>query len=253
MKKMVNGRTKRPVLSILILISMLLLWGCNGDEKTVDPQGEEPATAVESPGSTETEKEQPPQEGLSDEELADLFEKGKELDEFYYEMKVSGLGDEDGVTKMYMKEGLMRIESEILGKSFMMIYSEDAFYTLDPESRTAIKISLGDEASEEREVITMDDIIKNFDDEHMTYVGKETVNGISCHVVESKERNSENQVKIWLHEEYGMPMRVESTTGSGKTHVMEVTDFNTDPLSEDLFKLPEGYKIIDLNNLIPTP
>lgn len=253
MKKMVNGRTKGPVLSILILISMLLLWGCNGDEKTVDPQGEEPATSVESPGSTETEKEQPAEEGLSDEELADLFEKGKELDEFYYEMKVSGLGDEDGVTKMYMKEGLMRIESEILGKSFMMIYSEDAFYTLDPESRTAIKISLGDEASEEREVITMDDIIKNFDDEHMTYVGKETVNGISCHVVESKERNSENQVKIWLHEEYGMPMRVESTTGSGKIHVMEVTDFNTDPLSEDLFKLPEGYKIIDLKNLIPTP
>ncbi len=252
-------RKKRPLLGIFLMMSVFLLWGCGGNESVEEPQGEEPSP-VETPGAQEPESEEPEQEeeeseekeGLNEEELADLFAKGKELDEFYYEMKVSGLGEDDGLTRMYMKEGLMRIESEVMGQSFMMIYSEDAFYTLDPQSKTAIKMPIGDEGNEDREVVTMDDFAENLDDENMNYVGKETVNGISCLVVETKEQNSDNQVKMWLHEEYGIPMKIE-TSGSDNVHVMEVTDFKTDSLSDDLFKLPEGYQIIDLDNLIPTP
>lgn len=257
MKRTLDGRKKQSKLAILILISMLLVWGCGGNDKAEEPQGEEPSTVVETPGSQEAESEKPEEieesEGLTEEELDDLFAKGKELDEFYYEMKVSGLGEDDGRTRMYMKDGMMRIESEIMGKSLMMIYGEDAFYTLDPQSKTAIKMPIGEEGNKEREVVTMDDFIENFDDENMTYVGKETVNGISCHVVESKEQDSDNQVKMWLHEEYGIPMKIEGTAGTDNVHVMEVTDFKTGNLSEDLFELPEGYKIIDLENLIPTP
>ena len=255
--KSIKNSKKQPLLGILLLISVLLFWGCSGNDNVEEPQGEEPAP-VETPGSQESEEpeqeeEEGEEQGLSGEELSDLFAKGKELDEFYYEMKVSGLGEDDGLTRMYMKEGLMRIESEILGQSFMMIYSEDAFYTLDPQSKTAIKMPIGDEGNEDREVVTMDDFVEDLDDENMVYVGKETINGISCHVVESKEQSSENQVKMWLHEEYGIPMKIETTTGSDNVHVMEVTDFKTDSLSDDLFELPEGYQIIDLENLIPTP
>ena len=258
MKKQ-NRNDKNKIFIVLLLMSVFFLWGCGGNDNVEEPQGEGPAP-VETPVSQEPESEEPEQEEvesegseeLTEEELANLFAKGKELDEFYYEMKVTGLGDEDGITKMYMKEGLMRIESEVMGQSFMMIYSEDAFYTLDPQSKTAIKMPIGEEGNEDREVVTMDDFIEDLDDENMVYVGKETINGISCHVVESKEQNSDNQVKMWLHEEYGIPMKIETTSGSD-THVMEVTDFKTDSLSSDLFELPEGYQIIDLENLIPTP
>lgn len=259
MKKQNSKNKKRTLLGILLLMSAFFLWSCGGNDPVDEPQGEGPAP-VETPGSQEQEAEKPEQgetvdndEVLTAEELSDLFAKGKDLNEFYYEMKVSGLGEEDGLTRMYMKDGLMRVESEIMGQNFMMIYSEDAFYTLDPQSKTAMKMPMGAEGNEDREAITMDDFIDDLDDENMTYIGKETVNGISCHIVESREQNSDSQVKMWLHEEYGIPMRIETTTGNDNVHVMEVTDFKTDSISDDLFVLPDGYKIIDLENLIPKP
>lgn len=256
MKRTVNGRTKPSVVGMLFLLTMLFLWGCGGNDAIEEPKSEVPSP-VETPVSQEGEEpEQEEEQGetvLSQEELRELFVKGKNLDEFYYEMKVSGLGEDDGTTRMYMKEGLMRIESEIMGQGFMMIYSEDAFFTLDPQSKTAIKMPMDQVDNEDREVVTMEDMVDDLDGENMTYLGKETVNGISCHVVESREQSSGNQMKMWLHEEYGMPMKIESKSGTDEIYVMEVTDFKTGNLSDDLFELPEGYEIIDLENLIPVP
>jgi outer membrane lipoprotein-sorting protein len=259
MKRRVKARKKWIILSILMLISLLLVWGCGGNGDADEPETEQPSQGEETPDTPDAEEpeqeeegeEQGDQEGLSDEELADLFENGKDMDEFFYEMNVSGMGEEDTTTGIYIKGKLMRIEGEAMGQRFMMIYNEDAFYTLDPQSKTAIKMPMGMEDEEDRDTPTLDDFTQDVDENSMNYVGKETINGVSCHVVESKNLNSDYQVKMWLHEEYGFPMRVESKMENDEIYISEVTDFQVGNISDDLFEIPEDYEVVDLGSMIP--
>ena len=263
MKMIKTGRRKNKwiVIGVLLLISVLLFWGCGGSGDAEEPQGEQPAQGEEvtpepeeeTPVEEPEEAEEPEAENeISEEELSDLFTGGREMDEFYYEMKVTGMGEEDYTTKMYMKSGLMRMESEIMGQSAIMIYTEDAFYTLDPQTMTAIKMPTEMNEEEERDVPTLEDFTADVDESSMNYLGKETINGITCHVVESREIASDYQVKMWLHEEYGFPMRVETRMENDEVYVSEVTDFKVGDLSDDLFEVPEGYQIVDLDSMIPT-
>lgn len=256
MKRRVRTRKKWTILSILMLTTMLLVWGCGGNGDVEEPQGEEPSQGEETPAAPDVEgpeEEEEPEEpeGLSDEELADLFANGKDMDEFFYEMNVSGFGEEDSTTGIYIKGKLMRIEGEAMGQRFMMIYNEDAFYTMDPQSKTAIKMPLGMEDEEDRETPTLDDFTDDVDKSNMNYLGKETINGVSCHVVASKDLNTDYEVKMWLHEEYGFPMRVETRMDDDEIYVSEVTDFQVGNISDDLFEIPEDYEVVDLGSLIP--
>ncbi len=260
MKRRMKARKKWTILSILMLITLLLVWGCGGNGDAQEPQTEEPSQGEETPAAPEEEPEQEEEEeeeaeeveGLSDEELGDLFENGKGMDEFFYEMKVSGMGEEDSTTGIYIKGKLMRMEGEAMGQRFMMIYDEDAFYTLDPQSKTAIKMPLGMEDEEDSDTPTLDDFTDDVDKSNMNYLGKETINGVSCHVVESKDLNNDYEVKMWLHEEYGFPMRVESKMENDKIYISEVTDFQVGNISDDLFEIPEDYEVVDIGSLIPT-
>ena len=88
----------------------------------------------------------------------------------------------------------------------------------------------------------MGDFTNDVDETDMTYVGKEMLNGVSCHVVESTKLEEGYHVKMWLHEEYGFPMKMESYNKDGsEAFVMEVTDFKVGDLSDALFEVPEDY------------
>lgn len=259
MKRRVKAMNKLTILSVLMLITMLLVWGCGGNGDVEEPETEQPSQGEETPAEPdveepeqEEESEEPEeQEGLSDEELADLFTNGKDMDEFFYEMNVSGMGEEDSTTGIYIKGKLMRVESEAMGQRFMMIYNEEAFYTFDPQSKTAMKMPLGMGNEEEGETPTLDDFTDDVDKSNMNYVGKETINGVSCHVVESKDLNTGYEVKMWLHEEYGFPMRIETKMEDDEVFISEVTDFQVGNISDDLFEIPEDYEVVDLGGMIP--
>jgi len=260
MKRRVKSRKKWTILSVLMLITLLLVFGCGGNGDADEPETEQPSQGEETPATPdveepeqeeEAEEQEEEQEGLSDEELGDLFENGKEMDEFFYEMNVSGMGDEDSTTGIYIKGKLMRIEGEAMGQRFMMIYDDETFYTLDPQSKTAIKMPMGMEDEEDRDTPTLDDFTQDVDKSNMNYVGKETINGISCHVVESKDLNNDYEVKMWLHEEYGFPMRIESKMENDEIYISEVTDFQVGNISDDLFEIPEDYEIVDLGSMMP--
>lgn len=99
----------------------------------------------------------------------------------------------------------------------------------------------------------MDDFISDVDEIDMNYVGKETYKGVSCIVVESTKLEEGCHVKMWLHEEYGFPMKMESHNKDGsEAFVMEVTDFKVGDLSDALCEVPEGYETVDMGNPIPT-
>lgn len=243
----------------VLMVSMLfaLFVGCSSKEDPSvpgeTPPAEEGEQEEEKPEETPGEEKPAEENTLSKEELKDLFGSGKDMAEVYYEMQVTGMGSENTISRMYMKGTKMRAESEVMGQTFVMIHGEDALYILDASSKTAMKMPLGEDSEGEQDTFTMDDFTSDVDETDMTYVGKETLNGVSCYVVESTKLEEGYHVKMWLHEEYGFPMKMESHNKDGsEAFVMEVTDFKVGDLSDALFEVPEGYEIVDMGNLIPT-
>ncbi len=258
MKRNVKYSGKWTILSVLMLSTLLLVWGCGGNGDVKEPEGEVPSQGEETPGSPEVQEPEEPEEpeeseemeGLTDEDLAKLFTSGKVMDELFYVMKSSNMGEEESIISMYIKGDLMRMESENMGESFIAINAEDGFYTLEPQTKTAMKIPKGME-DEDEETPTLDDFTDDVDEDSMIYLGKESILGVSCHVVESRDLESNYQIKMWLHEEYGFPMRVETIMDNDEMYVSEVIEFKVGNVSDDMFKIPDDYQILDLGNLIP--
>lgn len=244
-------RYPRWMMAALMVMVMAALAGCSAKEDPEVPVETPPETQSE-PEENSPEEEEPEEDTLTKEELKDLFGKGKGLTELYYEMKVSGMGQENNLSRMYLKGGKMRAESEVMGQTFVMIHGEDALYILDASSKTAMKMPLGEDVEGDQDVFSMEDFTGDVDDTSMTYVGKETLNGVPCRVVESKNLQEGYEVKMWLHEEYGFPMKMESKKQDGtEAFRMEVTEFQIGDVSDDLFEVPEDYEIVDMGSLIP--
>ena len=243
----------------VLMVSLLfaLFVGCSSKEEpetpVETPPAEEGEEEEEKPEETPGEEKPSEENTLSEEELKDLFGSGKDMAEIYYEMNVTGMDSENTISRMYLKGSKMRAESEVMGQTFVMIHGEDALYILDDSTKTAMKMPLGENVEGEQDTFTMDDFTSDVDETDMTYVGKEMLNGVSCHVVESTKLEEGYHVKMWLHEEYGFPMKMESYNKDGsEAFVMEVTDFKVGDLSDALFEVPEDYEIVDMGNLIPT-
>jgi hypothetical protein len=72
--------------------------------------------------------------------------------------------------------------------------------------------------------------------------GEESVNGVPCRkiilVMEGQEIMS-----IWESEKYGFPMRVQSPGGDGR--LAELKNVREEPVSDGLFRIPEGYTLYE--------
>ncbi len=237
----------------LLLITTLLLWGCGGGEGTPEPdESEEPMETVEPAAEPEPEETPAAEEGqeMSETELAQLFGSGQAMDEVYYEMTMSGLEVDGATTRIWMKGGHMRSESEMEGQLFIMIYDDEAVYTLDPQSKTAMRIAADMGMDETMEPYTSDDFTGDVDDQNLEYLGRENVNGIPCHVVQSIDTESGQGVKMWLHEDHGFPMRVESlATNPDEQYTMEVTEFEVGNVADSQFDIPSDYQVIDMGEM----
>lgn len=254
----------RRILPLMLLLGVFLITGCGGPSAPEAPGVETPSpesvATPETPMAPETPEMETPEtetpDELTEEELRRLFGSGRSLEELYYEMVVSGSGMEQATTRIHMKGERMRMEGEAMGQRFIMIHLEDAFYTLDPSTKTGMKMPRTMEAEDdddEEESFTLDSITEGVDASTLRYVGKETVRGVSCHIVESREIETGHRVRMWLHESYGFPMKTETLADNGEVQLlMEVTEFEVGDVAEALFTIPEDYQILDLGSLIPS-
>jgi len=244
---------KRTWMISLLLIATMFLWGCGGGDAPPEPAESEAPEAVEEPvAEPETEESPATEEGqeISDTELAQLFGSGQAMDEMYYEMTMTGLEVDGGKTRIWLKGGRMRSETEMGGQLFIMIYDDEAVYTLDTQSKMAMKISADMGMDETMDPYTADDFTGDVDGQNLQYLGRESVNGVPCHVVQSVDTESGHGVKMWLHEDYGFPMRVESlSTNPDEQYTMEVTAFEVGNVADSQFDIPSDYQIIDMGEM----
>lgn len=255
----------RRILPLMLLLGVFLITGCGGpsapDAPGVETPSPESVDTPETPMAPETPETETPEtetpDELTEEELRRLFGSGRSLEELYYEMVVSGRDMQSATTRIHMKGERMRMEGEAMGQSFIMIYGEDAFYTLDPSTKTGMKMprtmEADDDDDEEGEIFTLDSFTEGVDASTLRYVGKETVRGVPCHIVESREIETGHRVRMWLHETYGFPMKTETVADNGEVQLlMEVMEFVVGNVAEELFAIPDDYQILDLGSLIPS-
>ena len=198
---------------IIVLIAMIALAGCGGSEP-------------------------PPEDDPPEEDVADLFEKGREIEELYYEITMEGSGvQSEG--KVWLKKNKLKMEMTVAGQTNITIIDGEAetAYMYMPEENMAVKLPFT--STEEDFTETPADFL-NYD-ESLVNMGETVIlNGVECQKVTVQD---EYPVTMWIHKQYGIPVRVEVDLGE-ETMTWEYRNISTAPIPDEVFALPEGVTII---------
>jgi len=176
---------------------------------------------------------------------ADLFAKGMNVDGFSYDYVVTMPTGEKLTHKMWVKGGNMRSEMEnpAGGEPILSIINMDEgmVYIYQPEANYAMQMPI-----DESDVDTTSpkDYFNESDPEGLLFTSRETFDNKECLVYETNYEGGKG--KIWIWEEAGMPLRVETTSGT-ETIVVEFLNFNIGDVDDSMFELPSGAQIMDMS------
>ncbi|WP_145091145.1 hypothetical protein [Sporomusa sp. KB1] len=79
-----------------------------------------------------------------------------------------------------------------------------------------------------------------------------TYDGVKCKVLLTQdEGEGKSQTKLWVREDYGIPLRVEVTEANGsKNMVMEYKNLKVGAQPAAAFQLPEGVEVMDMGEMM---
>ncbi len=89
------------------------------------------------------------------------------------------------------------------------------------------------------------DYYDDIDTTSVKIVGTETIAGYKCKVMTLTNAEGELETKMWVAEENGVPLRIESYEEQG-TSIIEYKSLKIGSVSDDEFKLPENVIIMDM-------
>lgn len=210
---------------LLVFLASIILTGC-GTTKTT---------------TTETPKE------TAQETLADLFAKGQNVEGISYEYVLSVNGTQTFNGKISIQENKMRMESTVEGQKMIMIADGQSYFSYNPDQKTAFKVS----ADQTNQTKTPAEYLKEASTETDKFKTLETTDyeGVKCRVISLEGANGQEQMKMWIREDYGIPVRVETVAADGSKTVIEYKNLKIGTLPEDTFKLPADVQVTDMNDL----
>ncbi len=215
-------------LAIALLAFSLVFAGCGGGKDAAKGPAPAPAPAKE-------------------ESIADLFAKGKNVPGMSYdfvmtmkEMKMEG--------KMWISGKKMRTDMTVATQKTVTITDGDAnvAYMYNPDQKSALKVAM-DQAKGGQ---SPDSYTPAADAPKYKIAGTETIDGVKCKVLVKQEPNTKSEHKMWVREDYGLPMRVEIIEGGNKVMVTEYKNMKIGAVPPETFKLPEGTKITDMSDMM---
>jgi outer membrane lipoprotein-sorting protein len=226
---------KRFILLALVLVLICFSFtGCGGSKKETQNK------PTESPAINKTTEK---------ESAANLLGKGKEVKGMSYDYSLD-LPDSKMMTgKVWMQGQKMKTEGTVEGKKIITIYDGDTntVYTYYPDQNMAMKMS-APESGEKAPTPT--DYTRNADPNKIKTLETTMYNGVKCKVMLIEGKEGKEQVKMWVREDYGIPVRVEATVPDGSKTVMEYKNLKVGPQSPGVFELPAGVKITDVNEMM---
>ncbi len=220
------SKVLRISLCLLLLWLAVMMSGCGSSKETSAPAGDKASSG---------EKE------VSAEELV---AKGKAVKgmSFEYQMKIPG-GEGDLTVKTWMKGKNIRTEMKNPsgeGNVISIVNAEKGvayYYQSDQKMATKVDIS-----QMKQDPNTPRDPMKDLDPVKMNSLGKETVDGKECIVYEVSGQDNSSS-KVWIWEEYGIPIKFEMVSNGQKT-VMEYKNMQVGDIPDSMFELPAGVKIM---------
>lgn len=225
---------KNLVVAILLLFVMnLLVAGCG--KKASETSIPAPKEAAQTSSTS------------SDTSAQGLITKGMAVSNISYDSEISVPEGNKVSMKAWIKGKKMRTEmpnTEGSGSIVSIIDSEQGvLYMYQPEQKMATKmsISMSQQDSSPSPKETMESLKPN----EMKYISKDTVDGKKCLVYEFQAGNKETS-KVWLWEDYGVPLKIEATT-DGKKSVMEYHNVKLDEIPASMFEIPADTKIVEFN------
>ncbi|MGE5405266.1 MAG: hypothetical protein ACM3PP_10045 [Candidatus Saccharibacteria bacterium] len=220
------------LLLVLLVVSSIGLVGCGKAKDSSKPADK--SSSVTSSSATSN----------IDPEIAALMEVGKKSAEkgVYYEsvMKAKGMNT---TTKMWQQGKKMRSESEFAGMKVAMIVNPDKnlFVSYMPGLGTAT--SLDSNAKKAMTQNTADQWTTQGSNVYKI-TGSETMNGVSCKVMEGKPAGMDN-VKVWIAADTGMPIKMEAEV-YGDPMTMDFKNYKFGPQPDSVFELPAGVKVTEM-------
>ncbi len=255
-----------------MIVAALLLTGCGGGEQSpakepdapaVAEKGETPAVEPESPApeeevpavepeaatpegetpAAEQETTSQPASSPVDKDLLELFKKADEIDQLYCDFILSVDGEEIyGKTwkKGSMVKNEMDFDGAIMISIFDLVAGEGYSYNPDEKMGILAKFDLESNGDIQDPTSYQKDVVSG----NYRVEGTETRDGHKCKVVVLLDDQGAEESRLWISEQYGIPVRVEGTTEAGFL-VLEYKNLNTGPISDDVFKVPEDVEIFD--------
>jgi len=215
------------VLPLLLVFMLLLIAGCASKDK---PPGTDPGSTP----ATQQEK--------GETSLADIFAKNKDIKGMSFEMKTTmpeGIAME---SKMWFKGENLRMETNMPEAGGNVVYiankTDKAMYMYQPDQNIATKLPY-----KEEQFSGPQDKAQDVDASKAKYVGKDKIDGKTCLVYELTVEGAKE--KIWVWEEYGLPLRME-TEADGQKTIIEYSNVKIGDVDDKMFELPAGAQVIDM-------
>jgi outer membrane lipoprotein-sorting protein len=220
---------------IFVFLTGAILTGCGG---TAQKAAETPSAQAPAENTQET--------------LSDLFSKGQNIEGLSYDYIVTLDGKESYNGKINIQRKKMRSESTVEGQKTITIVDGDSILSYNSEQNIAYKIT----ADMTDQVKTPAEYINDASAQTEKYQTLETAvyDGVKCRVISVTGADGQEQTKMWVREDYGIPLRVETKGADGSIIVIEYKNMKIGSLPDDIFKLPAGVKVMDMNeitNMLP--
>jgi len=227
------------LLFLFFIVSCLTLTGCGGSKKEDSSQ---PASSNQQ--TTNKENTQ----AAKDEPLSSLFTRGKKVEgvSFDYSMTSKDLVVNG---KMWIEGEKFKTESTVEGKKVVSILNDNTSYLYYPDENTAMKVVLDKQNKQSENPF---DYSKDIDTAPDKYKVLETTvyEGVKCKVVAVTSADGKDNLKMWVREDYGIPIRVEATEAGGGKVVIEYKNMKVGKQPADTFQLPPGVAVTDTSQML---
>ncbi len=125
----------------------------------------------------------------------------------------------------------------------LMITKGKELFIINPNEKTGFKMSTEANAG----VNPAGDVKpeENMDKDSLKIVGKEDVNGEPCYVVATRNVVEGYDMKMWVHQKYGIMMKMEGAAPEGKM-LIEVKNLKVGDIQDSEFEIPADIKMMEM-------
>ncbi|RJQ29294.1 MAG: outer membrane lipoprotein carrier protein LolA [Peptococcaceae bacterium] len=185
---------------------------------------------------------------VKEESLADLLARGKQAAGMSYEYTLTA-GSKIMKGKVWTQGKQVKTEGTAEGQRMISYIDGDTntVITYDPDQNKAVKLSTGDQ---QENASTPGEYTSEVDPGKAKVLDTVVYDGVKCKLTAVYGADGKEEMRMWVREDYGLPVRVETTSADGVKTVIEYKNLQVGPLPADTFKLPPGVKVTDMNKMM---